>query len=157
MNLRLKMRYNYSEYRNHASQTYPSVGVTLSVPLQVNKAEKNIQYQLDEQSRRYQQDIKSTMYDLKKIHRNFYEVKMELTNLQNDLVSNQQLIETEISKIDSTRNVYSPINYLSLCKQNLMLQNDIIDKQQELCNVFIQFYLKSGIQVKFNKQKVIIF
>ena len=153
MNLRLKMRYNYSEYRNHASQTYPSVGVTLSVPLQVNKAEKNVQYQLDEQSRRYQQDIKSTMYDLKRIHRNFYEVKMELVNLQKDLTYNQQLIKIEISKIDSTRNVYSPVNYLSLCKQNLMLQNNIIDKQQELCNIFIQFYLKSGIEVKFDKQK----
>lgn len=143
-NVRLKLRYNYLEYKNHGGQTYPSIALTVSVPLNFNRGNKLHQYELDEQAISYEQECESLLQELKNRHRHFYSLKKELIDLENDLEYLKALLNAEENKSKSQME-FTPVIYIDLCKKLYLKQNNILEKRQELCEEFILFHLKSGV------------
>lgn len=143
-NVRLKLRYNYLEYRNHGGQTYPSIGLTVSVPLNFNRGDKLRQYELDEQAISYEQECASLVQELKSRHRHFYLLKKELLDMENDLEYLKALLNAEDKKSKSQQE-FTPMVYIDLCKKFYLKQNSILEKQLELCEEFILFHLKAGV------------
>lgn len=142
--VRMKFRYNYYEYKNHSGQTYPSLGVTVSLPLNFNRGNKPLEYELAEQIETFEQEQSNLLKELKDRHRHFYFLKNDLSDLKNDLEYIKVLLNAEKMKSKQSKKEFSPITYIDLSKKFIQKKIEILDKQQELCEDFFQFYLKAG-------------
>lgn len=143
-NIRFKFRYNYAEYQSHGGQTYPSVGLTVSVPLTFNSTNKQKEYELDQQEILFEQESISLLQELRSSHRHFYLLKKELIDLQNEEKQIKALLQAEVIKDQQSQQEFTPATYISLSKQLIQKKNDVLDKQQELCEEYIKFYLRAG-------------
>lgn len=142
--VRMKFRYNYYEYKNHSGQTYPSLGLTVSVPLSFSKRNKSLEYELAEQTEAFDQERVNLLNELKDRHRHFYFLENDLSDLKNDLEYMKVLLNAENMKSKQSRKEFSPITYIDLSKKFIQKKIEILDKQQELCEDFFQFHLKAG-------------
>ena len=142
--VKLKLRYNYTEYSSRESKTYPSVGLTVSVPLNFNSSSKQAKYELNEKTEAFEHDRISLLQELRERHYHFSSSKKELLTLENDLEHIKIQLNAEKNKKAKSQQEFTPTTYIDLAKKFYWKQNEILQKQQDLCEEFVSFHLRAG-------------